>query len=82
MHLAGGRGGEGFRVGVDGGVDAEGGDPGGPADRLAAGGELAVLLGFERHRGQLTAVGTGDLVLPGAEDADVGGVRGADVVAC
>lgn len=61
MNLAGRRGGKGFRVGVDGDVDAEGGDPGGPADRLAEGGQLAVLLGFERHRGQLVAVGVHDL---------------------
>ena len=41
-------------------VDAEGGDPGRPADRLPEGAELTVLLGLERHRGQLLAVGVND----------------------
>jgi len=37
--------------------DAEGGDPGGSADRFPEGTELAVLLGLERHRGHLLAIG-------------------------
>jgi hypothetical protein len=55
--LAVGGGGGGVRVGVDGDGDAEGGDPGGSADRVPEDAELAVLLGFEGHRGQLAAAG-------------------------
>jgi hypothetical protein len=68
---------------VDGDVDAQGGDPGGPADRFPEGLELAVLLRLERHRGQLAAVGVDhrgdgdglvDQVAAGEQPAARGGV--------
>jgi hypothetical protein len=61
VNLAGRGGGEGFRAGVDSDVEAEGSDPGGPGYPPAVGGELAVLLGFEGHRGHLLTCLIGDL---------------------
>jgi hypothetical protein len=72
VELAAGGGGEGVRVGVDLDVDAQGGDPGRSAGRFPEGLELAVLLGLERHRGQLAAGGVDHLG---------GGDRFADQVA-